>query len=135
MREVGRFYEVGEAEVAAGFLRSLGIEVTLPEQHALGAQPELRIAFGGYRLLVEDKDYHLASVELQKVRDRHQNPKCPSCGQTSLRRERRWSLPSLMNVSFALIGTLFAAPFARGAKSFSCSECKSVFDEEELDES
>ena len=70
MRELARFYDAAEAEVAAGFLCSQGFEVELPERHTLGAQPEMRVAFGGYRLLVADRDHFLAQDALKRVRKR-----------------------------------------------------------------
>ncbi|NNU17177.1 hypothetical protein HK107_12670 [Parvularcula sp. ZS-1/3] len=128
MKEIASFYDVGEAQVAAGYLRSLGFNVTLPEQHALGAQPELRFAFGGYRLLVPDDDAVGAEAALNRIKRESHGPACPHCGERELRRERRIGIPLLH-----LLGG-FLLPFARGADTFKCRHCGEVVSEDEIDE-
>ncbi len=132
MRELARFYDAAEAEIAAGFLRSQGFEVGLPERHTLGAQPEMRFALGGFRLLVSDQDYFLAQNALERVQTKTGKPACPRCGQRALRRQVRWGLPFLINLFGASMGGFF--PFARKSKWVKCGACGAQFDEMPDDE-
>ena len=59
--EVGRFFDPEEAYCARGLLNSAGIDVLLGDEHHLTAQPHLRLALGGFRLLVRSEQADIAA--------------------------------------------------------------------------
>lgn len=129
MKEIARIYDMGEAHVAASYLRSLGFDVTMPEEHTLTLRPELRFAMGGFRLMVPEDEAEEAKRLIEKIRKaKGKGPECPHCGYRELHRQRRIGIPLLH-----LLGG-FLLPFARGSDSFKCGHCGSVVPEDEIDE-
>ena len=49
--EVGRFYDLHEAELAAGLLRSAGIRAEVADHHLIGMDPLMQRAVGGLRVM------------------------------------------------------------------------------------
>ncbi len=62
--EVAQFYDPEEAYCAKGYLRSFGIDTIIQNENHLSVAPSLRIALGGFRLLVmsDQKEDALASL-------------------------------------------------------------------------
>ena len=118
MKEIARFYDVEEAQVALGYLKAQGFRVQLPDDHTLAVRPELRIGLGGYRLLAADGDASLAKAALDEKRPRSPYGHCPSCGGHRVRRVRRWPVPLAI---FAIFGELF--PFAPPKNTLRCGQC------------
>jgi hypothetical protein len=118
MREVGRFYDAEEAQVAAAYLRSLGFEVALPEEYHLGAAPHLSFGLGGYRILADDRDAFLAKAALDEKRPQPKHDACPQCGSGKIRRTREWWFTALIN---AVFGPSF--PFSRARTTLVCRTC------------
>jgi DNA-directed RNA polymerase subunit RPC12/RpoP len=118
VRQVALFYDAEEAQVARGFLRSRGLKAVLPDEQTLGVRPELRIALGGYRLLVPYEEAFQASALLREVEAADVRPSCEACGSKALRRERRWWFP--LAVLF-LFRDLF--PFAPARAALRCRAC------------
>ncbi|MEM7739249.1 MAG: hypothetical protein AAF225_00425 [Pseudomonadota bacterium] len=118
MKEIARFYDPEEAKVAAGFLRSQGYEITLPEEHHLGSAPHLSFALGGYRLLAPYEEAYEASLTLRQKRDKPKHDACERCGSPDIRRQRvRW-------FPFAFLGLVMGtAPFTPAKKKLICSAC------------
>ncbi len=48
--EVGRFASLNEAQIAAGFLRSHGVDAEVPDAHYGSTEPYLIFALGWFRL-------------------------------------------------------------------------------------
>ena len=61
------FNSVAEAEVAASFLRSHGLDARLPDRQFLSANPEFGLSSGGYRIDVPLGEHHRASLLLAEV--------------------------------------------------------------------
>ncbi|WP_370335839.1 hypothetical protein [Parvularcula marina] len=125
MKEIARFYEAEEAQIAVGYLRAQGFDVQLADERTLGAQPHLSIGLGGYRLLARQQDAHMASIALDEVRgEPSRRPyltgqTCEACGEERLTRIRD---PLVSIVSFMLsFGGLF--PFAPATKNLRCTAC------------
>ncbi|ADM08300.1 hypothetical protein PB2503_01102 [Parvularcula bermudensis HTCC2503] len=129
MKEIARFYDPEEALIAAGFLRAQGLSVHLADEATLAAQPHLRIGLGGYRLLADQRDAHMARIALNTIAAASSSPdtppaersdgapdRCPQCGGP-LRRRRHRLLPALL----LLTGALF--PFSRAGKELRCGTC------------
>ena len=117
MKELARFLDGVEAQVAAGFLRANNIEVTLPEEGHLGVQPNLSFGVGGYRLLVAEEDYARAKALLNNTQDQKSafGP-CANCGANALYRPRSpW-----LTLTVSLI-SLF--PFTKAKPYLLCREC------------
>ena len=68
MREIARFVDVYEAEVAASFLAANGIHAFVAERTVATMQPLLQTAVGGVRLLTSDDDEKTATELLQMAR-------------------------------------------------------------------
>lgn len=117
MKEIARFYDAEEAQIAAGFLRSFGFDVQLADEQALSVMPEMRMGLGGYRLLAADRDAHMARIELSKVRRAPSGPRCRNCGARDMRRER--------NPAYVIVHALFATifPFAPPTSRLRCRSC------------
>ena len=69
--EIAHFYEPEEAYCAKGYLRSFGIETIIQNEHHLTVNPMMRIALGGYPLLVvagqaEEARQALAEISRQQ---------------------------------------------------------------------
>jgi hypothetical protein len=126
MREIARFYDAEEAQIAAGFLRAQGFEVQLPDEHVLAVRPELRIGLGGYRLLAADGDAFLAKAALDEKRPKPLHAPCPRCESTAIRRTRAWPFPLAL---LAVFGELF--PFAPPKDSLRCGACNLIWKEED----
>lgn len=60
MREIGRFSHFVEADLAAGFLASHGIDASVADRHLATVDPLLQTALGGVRVLVPDGQFFLA---------------------------------------------------------------------------
>lgn len=125
MKEIARFYEVSEAQIATGYLRAQGFEAQLADQGMLGVEPHLRIALGGYRLMVPDKEAYTARLALEEVRgtpeERHHlsHHACAVCGSDKLRRIRS---PLVALFSFIITwGGIF--PFTDATKNLRCTVC------------
>ncbi|MEM9232960.1 MAG: hypothetical protein AAGA69_01820 [Pseudomonadota bacterium] len=124
MKEIARFYDAEEAQIAAGYLRSQGFEIQLADEGALGVQPHLSIGLGGYRLMALPQEAHMASVELAKVRDvpaRSRtvvNATCEQCHSQKLRRIRNPWFPLLVSVLFQRV-----FPFAPATQDLRCTAC------------
>ena len=118
MGEVAVFYDAEEAMVARGYLRSHGLDATLPDEQALSVMPEMRVGLGGYRLLVPDDEAAQARRLLREVREENPAPSCRQCGARALRRKRHWWVPLLL---YWLFGPLF--PFAPARGELQCRRC------------
>lgn len=117
MRQVGRFYDAEEAQVAAGFLRSHGLDASLPDEHSLSVMPEMRFGLGGYRLLVPDGEALAAERLLAGVRDAPSgHGLCSACGYDTLRRQRDWTWPAALSL-------LALFPFAPARATLRCRTC------------
>lgn len=118
MKEVARFFDMEEAQIAAGFLRSHGMDATLADEHALSVMPELRVGLGGFRLLVPDQDEAAATQLLADIRgEAPPLGACANCGHTQMRRVRDARHPFLLG----LLGLLF--PFAGATNELRCAAC------------
>jgi hypothetical protein len=56
-----------EADVIRSFLEASGIEVLIPDEHFLGAQPHSAIAIGGVRVMVRGSDLDQARAILNAM--------------------------------------------------------------------
>lgn len=130
MAEVGVFFDAEEAQIARGFLRSHGLDATLPDEQALSVMPEMRVGLGGYRLEVPDAEAFRARALLREVQSEGaaRAPACQRCGARDLRRIRRWEMP----VAMWLVG--FLAPFAPATEDLKCRRCGLVQRETEAEE-
>ena len=123
MKEIARFYDAEEAQIAAGYLRAQGFDVQLGDENMLGLEPHLRIALGGYRLMAPQNEAHMATVALNEVRGAPETRahlegyRCGNCGGATLRRMRN---PLLAFLHLPL-GWLF--PFSRATKNLRCTAC------------
>jgi len=61
VQEVARFSDVYQAEVAAAFLASFGVEALVAERIAATMNPVMQTALGGVRLLTPDHQAEIAS--------------------------------------------------------------------------
>ena len=118
MRQVAVFYDVEEAQIARGFLRSHGLGARLPDEQALSAMPEMRVGLGGYRLTVPEDEVAIAEKLLAPLRGKTGLPACERCGANAVRRMRHWWFPLLMT---HLFGHVF--PFAPARKMLICRRC------------
>ena len=66
-RLLRHFNSVAEAEVAASFLRSHGLDAQLPDRQFLSANPEFGLSAGGYRIDVPIAEHHRARLLLDEV--------------------------------------------------------------------
>lgn len=123
MKEIARFYDPDEAQVAAGFLRAQGFDVEVADVHMLTARPELRFALGGFRLLAANKDAQEAQNELAARRKSSPFPPCPNCQSTDVRRRRANIFPAV----FLLAGHLL--PFAPATNKLRCGRCDKTWEE------
>jgi len=117
MREIARFYDVEEAQVALGYLKAQGFNVLLPEFHTLGAQPSLRVGLCGYRILAAEQDASAAAAALAAQRPKSPFGPCPNCGSNNTRRQREWRFP----VVHLLVGAI--VPFAPPTNRYRCGHC------------
>lgn len=119
MKEVARYYDPEEAQIAAGFLRAQGLTVHLADVHSLSAMPDMRFGLGGYRLLADGRDASLAQRYLADIahEQSERGESCPNCGSRRLTPERDPSLPLV----HALLGYLF--PFAKRTGRTTCADC------------
>ena len=122
MKEIARFYDAEEAQIAAGYLRAQGFEVQLADEGMLGVEPHMRLGLGGYRLMAIPQHAHMASVELAKVRDEPTRRQtltthtCTACGSEAMRRIR--------NPWYAILAALVALfPFAPATRDLRCTAC------------
>ncbi|MEM9810438.1 MAG: hypothetical protein AAF788_04355 [Pseudomonadota bacterium] len=122
MREIARFYDAGEAKIAAGFLRAQGFDVSLPEENHLGSAPHLSIALGGYRILATDEEAFLAKATLDERRADAPQGGCPQCGSNRVARQRQWFIPLAL---FGFLAAIF--PFAPPTDSFRCANCGNIW--------
>lgn len=124
MKEIARFYDADEAQIAAGYLRAQGFDVSLLDQGMLAVEPHLRLALGGYRLMATASEAHMATVELEKVRGEPETRShlaghvCENCGSNRMRRIRSPLMPFLFLVT---LGGLL--PFSSATKNLRCSAC------------
>ncbi|MEH6665286.1 MAG: DUF2007 domain-containing protein [Brevundimonas sp.] len=65
--EVGRFHDLHEAELAAGLLRSAGIQAEVADHHLIGMDPLMQRAVGGLRVMAPDGDAVDARAILARV--------------------------------------------------------------------
>ena len=93
MKEITRFNDAEEAQIAAGFLRSQGVTVHVADEKTLGAMPHLSIGSGGYRLMAEERDANIAVRLLadidhdsasEEANPRLQNGTCEVCGAQNM---------------------------------------------------
>jgi DNA-directed RNA polymerase subunit RPC12/RpoP len=129
VKEIARFYDPEEAKIAAGFLRAEGFDVTLPEEHTLAVQPELRFTLGGFRLLAPTEQAFLATKMLESVKRGGSGPACPECGGRRVLRDRK--RPFLMNL-LALFSLGLAFTPATSMKR--CPDCGATWKEDDADE-
>ena len=124
MKEIARFYDAEEAQIAAGYLRAQGFDVQLGDENMLGVEPHLRIALGGYRLMAPQSQAHMATVALNEVRgapeERQYLPDqiCGNCGSANMRRMRS---PLIALLSYLAISAI--VPFSRATKNLRCTAC------------
>ncbi len=118
MKEIARFYDVEEAQIAKSFLIAQGLDVRLADEGALGVMPEMRVGLGGYRLVGEERDAAIATRLLADIEHDHSAAKrCPACGAAQLQRTRNRLFPFF----FVLFGWLF--PFAPAGDTLRCRAC------------
>ncbi|MEM1379734.1 MAG: hypothetical protein AAGH41_03820 [Pseudomonadota bacterium] len=117
MKEIARFYDPHEAQVAAGFLRAQGFDVEVADYNTLTAQPELRFGLGGFRLMAAQRDAYMAEKTLAETRRKPAFSPCPNCGSERVRRRRAWQVPFFMLPLFGLV------PFAPATDQLRCNSC------------
>jgi DNA-directed RNA polymerase subunit RPC12/RpoP len=117
MKEIARFYDPEEAQIAAGFLRAQGLEIHLADELALNSLPNLRVGLGGYRLMAEERDANIARRYLADIDGEDHGPACAQCGVRKLRRSRDPTLALL------LLPFLELFPFARAKRHLRCAAC------------
>lgn len=83
MKEIARFHDPAEAQIARGYLRAQGFDVKLADVDTLGAQPHLRFGLDGYRLLASQAEAHTARIALEQVQERELDSAlvCPVCAE------------------------------------------------------
>ena len=126
MKEIARFYDAEEAQIATGFLRAQGLDVHLADKQALAAMPQLRVGLGGFRLLAAERDANIAKRLLAdiKAENRGSTP-CARCGSSDTTRIRDFRFPLI----FGVLSLLF--PFAPPVRCRNCGHKQQVTDEEE----
>ncbi len=102
--EIARYLDPEEALCARGFLESAGCPVVLTGEHHLSVEPYLRVALGGYRLLVPIDE---AAVASRLLAEPEAGTEADEGGQdAALRRPHR---------NWVWIATFFLTPFLFGA--------------------
>lgn len=126
MERIAQFFDAEEAQIAAGYLRSNGIEVTLGDEQALSVMPEMRVGLGGYRLLCPREQAFMARALLAEVEGGKTRaaplPRCAKCSSTRLAPVRDLRLPAIFG---GLTGLIFGliAPFAPRSGDLRCGAC------------
>ncbi|GGY52333.1 putative signal transducing protein [Parvularcula lutaonensis] len=126
MKEIARIYDLGEAQVVVGYLRSRGFDVEIADYHTLSARPELAIGLGGFRIMAANQDAFMATKALEEKRPKPRFAPCPRCKSTKVRRRRAWGFPLAVTALFA---SLF--PFAPATDSLRCATCGHSWKDEE----
>lgn len=124
MKEIARFYDGDEAQIAAGYLRTQGFDIDIADMNTIGVQPHLSVGLGGYRLMAPEKQAYMAALELEKVRQAHAPRQtvtgftCESCGSEAMRRIRS---PLIALLTCLTLGGII--PFTRATKNLRCTAC------------
>ena len=99
LRRVDTTFDLPEAHIVAGLLRSEGIEAHLFDAGFVRQDWFKAIAYGGYRILVPDDDVSAAREFIRSYREQKpalshaDDPPCPTCSSSTYRddpRPRRW---------------------------------------------
>ena len=130
--EIAAYFSPEEALCARSYLQSEGLEVLLQNEHLLTADPAMRIAVGGFRLLALSSDDAAHARTLLKAVEAHDRSddddnalSCPSCGSRKVKRQR--------NIVWVPIAFGFGAPFVPYTGNYVCRSCKTVWREEQTD--
>ncbi|MEE4211611.1 MAG: hypothetical protein V2I43_20385 [Parvularcula sp.] len=118
MREIARFSDAEEAQIAASFLRSQGFEVSLPEEYQFAAAPYLAVSLGGYRLMAAEDDAFLAKAVLDERRPRPRHATCERCGGGGTRHGQKRPLKAFLSALFAAV-----LPSRQARNRLRCSYC------------
>ncbi|HMP88983.1 MAG TPA: hypothetical protein PJ991_02215 [Kiritimatiellia bacterium] len=119
MKTVARVSWIHEADALRMRLNSYGIEVFIPDESVVTADPILGNAVGGIRIQVRDEDYE-ESVEIlgQKIESAEDSELvCPECGSSDIFYEK-------MSRQMFFIGILLLGiPFLVLKQNYCCRVC------------
>ncbi len=119
--EISHGYEPEGAYCTKAFLTAYGFHVVIQNEHHLAVNPALRVALGGYRLLIpkseaEEAQDLLRSVNVGEISaDDSDQPVCLECGYIGLQRKRSWI--------WFLIALAQGIPFVPYRNKLTCSDC------------
>lgn len=105
LTEIAHFYDPEEAYCARAYLAARGVDALFQNEHHLTVAPWLRIALGGYRLLVSDENADAAARLLREIstdgrKDQFEDDQERS-RKTKLSKERRLQTWIWLPVAFA----------------------------------
>lgn len=120
MKEIARFYDGVEAEVALSFLKSRGFNVAIADHHQkYGGPPNGDLS---YRLMARDDEAWLAKESLVQQRREPRSDHCPRCGSARKILPPRWPFPlSLWEPVARFLGYVPAPGYVR------CGRCAKVW--------
>ena len=110
LRRVDTTFDLPEAHIIVGLLRSEGIDAHLFDADFVRQDWFKAIAYGGYRILVPDQDLPAAREHLHAYRaskpamSNSDDPPCPACSSVTYRddpRPRRWVFALYIALPFA----------------------------------
>ena len=132
LRHIKTFSDPEEAQIAAGYLRAHGVDAMLADQDSLNTLPYLRVALGGFRILVPASHYDDARELLARTRSAVEDasgPACAMCGGRAFNPVKRRHWLTSMLVLFGL-GVFF--PVVRKTDKFECAHCGAQITRDDL---
>lgn len=115
LRRVDTTFDLPEAHIVVGLLRSEGIDAHLFDADFVRQDWFKAIAYGGYRVLVPDEDVSAARERIHAYRElkpelsHPDDIPCPSCSSSTYRddpRPRRWVFAIYILQEFLVLGIL-----------------------------
>ncbi|MEQ8934703.1 MAG: hypothetical protein RIE56_02795 [Amphiplicatus sp.] len=117
------FFDPEEAVVVRSLLDSEGFATSLSNEHLLSADPALRVAVGGYPLMIRPERRAAAEELLREAEaaalESADTTACSACGGQSFRAERSFM--------WAGVGLAFGVPFAHKTGKSICASCGAAF--------
>jgi len=118
------YFDPEEAVVVRSLLQSEGFATSLGNEHLLNANPALRVAVGGYPLMVRPERRAAAEELLRGAEaaaiESADATACTACGGRFFRAERSFM--------WAGVGFAFGVPFAHKTGRSICTSCGAAFE-------
>lgn len=130
-RQIGEFQYTTEAFIYKGKLESEGIEVFIRDHHTINADPLIRHAIGGVKLLVWKEEYEnalktLSEISTFSLNDQGELLVCPDCGAAEITLIN--TIKDLKSLLAFLMSFLFLTLPLYIRFKYACQVCRTEFD-------